>query len=220
MLRPTTLPLVIMAALTGYTVFAQGLTTTATKEDWEEINFAFDSATLVDGYPSLLRLSELLGKNPTYKVRLSGHTDWHGSKKYNQKLGDARAKTVKSFLEKYGARPSQIELSSLGSEKPKASGKNVDSDLMNRRVEMTVLDGNGKPVSAGGIGSAIQSLENTKTMGEQCCNEVLKRLDKLDDILAQLKNLQGENDKLRAEVGDLRNQHNANKICVVTRMPV
>ena len=66
-----TFPLVLVAALTGYTVFAQGLTTTATKDDWEEINFAFDSATLVDGYPSLLRLSELLGRNPTFKVRLS-----------------------------------------------------------------------------------------------------------------------------------------------------
>ena len=39
----------------------------------------------------------------------------------------------------------------------------------------------------------------------------LKRLDKLDDILAALKNLQGENDKLKSEVSDLRNQHNALK---------
>ncbi len=199
MSRPT-LPLVLMAALTGYTVFGQGLTTTATKDDWEEINFAFDSATLVDGYPSLLRLSELLGKNPTYKVRLSGHTDWHGSKKYNQKLGDARAKMVKSFLEKYGARPSQIELTSVADEKPKSAAKNVDADFMNRRVEVTVLDGNGKPVSAGGVGSAIQSLENTKTMGEQCCSEVLKRLDKLDDILAALRALKTENESIKQQL--------------------
>ncbi|MEI7776522.1 MAG: OmpA family protein, partial [Verrucomicrobiota bacterium] len=202
MSRPT-LPLVLIAALTGYTVFAQGLTTTATKDDWEEINFAFDSATLVDGYPSLLRLSELLGKNQTYKVRLSGHTDWHGSKKYNQKLGESRAKTVKSFLEKYGARPAQIELSSLGSEKPKATGKNVDAELINRRVEMTVLDGNGKPVSAGGVGSAIQSLENTKTMADQCCSEVLKRLDKLDDILSALRGLKTENESIKQQLASM-----------------
>ena len=44
---------------------------------------------------------------------------------------------------------------------------------------------------------------------QECCDQILKRLDKLDDILAALKNLQGENDKLRGEIADLRNQHNA-----------
>src|SRR4029077_6652589 len=39
----------------------------------------------------------------------------------------------------------------------------------------------------------------------------LKRLEKLGDILAQLKNLQGEDEKLRGEGGDLRNQQNALK---------
>src|SRR5262249_21172461 len=39
--------------------------------------------------------------------------------------------------------------------------------------------------------------------------QILKRLDKLDDILAALKGVQGENDKLRAQIDELRNQHNA-----------
>ena len=43
---------------------------------------------------------------------------------------------------------------------------------------------------------------------QDCCDQILKRLDKLDDILAALKNLQGENDKLEGELNDLRNQHN------------
>ena len=42
-----------------------------------------------------------------------------------------------------------------------------------------------------------------------CCEQILKRLDKLDDILAALKDLQGENDNLKAQLNDLRNQHNA-----------
>ncbi len=199
------LPLVLLAALTVGPAFTQGFNTTATKDDWEEINFAFDSATLIDGYPSLLRLAELLGKNPTFKVRLVGHTDWHGSKKYNEKLGSGRGATVKTFLEKYGARSSQIELLSMGNEKPKAAGKDIDSDLMNRRVEITVLDGTGKPISAGGIGDAIRGLEANKSMGDTCCNEVLKRLDKLDDILAALRSLKSENDQMKqqlATVGD------------------
>ncbi|MGH9663607.1 MAG: hypothetical protein ACRD9L_04190, partial [Bryobacteraceae bacterium] len=46
--------------------FAQGLNTSASKDDWEEINFEFNSAVLSDGYPSLLRLSELLRTHPGY----------------------------------------------------------------------------------------------------------------------------------------------------------
>ena len=30
------------------------------KDDWEEINFEFNSSILSDGYPSLLRLADLL----------------------------------------------------------------------------------------------------------------------------------------------------------------
>ena len=39
-------------------LYAQGLNapSTQTKEDWEEINFEFNSSILSDGYPSLLRL--------------------------------------------------------------------------------------------------------------------------------------------------------------------
>ena len=41
---------------------------------------------------------------------------------------------------------------------------------------------------------------------QECCDQILKRLDKLDDILAAIKNLEGENDRLKSEDGDLRNQ--------------
>ncbi len=61
-------------ALAGVGASAQGLDTRASKDDWEEVNFEFNSSVLVDGFPSLLRLAELLQKNPGYKVKLEGHT--------------------------------------------------------------------------------------------------------------------------------------------------
>src|SRR5437773_9432163 len=91
-------------------LFAQGLQTKATKDDWEEINFETGSAILSDGYPSLLRLAELLSKNASYRVKVEGHADNVGSDRANDKLAMARANTVKAFLEKYGAQPSQIEV--------------------------------------------------------------------------------------------------------------
>ena len=89
---------------------------------------------------------------------------------------------------------------------------------MNRRVVLTVTDGTGSVIKEGGVGDVIKrptdkldSLLASAKKQEECCAQILKRLDKLDDILAQLKNLQGENDKLRGEMGDLRNQQNALK---------
>src|SRR5580693_10309922 len=91
-------------------VWAQGLNTPpgVTKDDWEEINFEFNSSVLVDGFPSLLRLGELLQRNPGYKVSIEGHTDRLGSTAYNDKLGLARANAVRDFLLKYGATAGQL----------------------------------------------------------------------------------------------------------------
>src|SRR6476661_6691271 len=90
-------------------VFAQGLDTRASKDDWEEINFEFDSAVLSDGFPSLLRLADLLKAHTGYRVKLEGHADHLGGDRYNDKLGMQRAGTVRDFLVKYGANSSQIE---------------------------------------------------------------------------------------------------------------
>ena len=78
------------------------------KDDWEEINFEFKSSILSDGYPSLLRLADLLGQHRDYKVKVTGHTDYVGSGAYNDKLAQKRADAVKAFLVKYGVTDSQI----------------------------------------------------------------------------------------------------------------
>src|SRR5581483_2426205 len=101
---------------------AQGLDTKASPDDWEEINFEFNSSTLSDGYPSLLRLAELLKNNTGYHVKVEGNTDNIGNAPYNQKLGLERANTVRDFLVKYGAHSDQIEVSTHGKTNPEAQG--------------------------------------------------------------------------------------------------
>ncbi len=185
-------------------LFPQGLTTTATKEDWEEINFEFNSSVLADGYPSLLRLAGLLQKHPDYRVKVEGHTDVIGSDKYNQKLALARSATVKNFLVKYGARPDQVEVVGRGKKQPKADNKTKEGRFMNRRVVMTLTDAQGNVVSDGGVGDAIQALSEIARKQEDCCNTILKKLDKLDEILALMRDLKGENERLKQDVADLR----------------
>src|SRR6202166_5395124 len=103
-------------------LFGQSIDTQASKDDWEEINFDYNSSVLVDGFPSLLRLGELLQKNPGYKVKVEGHTDRLGGNGYNDKLGMARASTVRDFLVKYGARANQITVATRGKADPKYPG--------------------------------------------------------------------------------------------------
>jgi hypothetical protein len=193
-------------------VFAQGLDTRASKDDWEEINFEFDSAVLSDGFPSLLRLADLLKAHSGYRVKLEGHADHLGSGRYNEKLGMQRAKTVRDFLVKYGAKDNQIETSSRGEKDPKVPGeksrysKTDVARWMNRRVAVTVLDEQGRTVSAGGIGDAITAMPKPP---RDCCDEILKRLDRLDEIAKMLRDMADQNAGLRREVDNLKQQQAA-----------
>ena len=204
----------------GTGLWAQGLDTQASKDDWEEINYDFNSSVLVDGFPSLLRLAELLQANAGYHVRVEGHTDGIGSDSFNQKLGLARANTVRDFLVKYGVRINQIETISRGKAAPKVPNPNPvysptdEIRFLNRRVVLTVTDDQGRTVGAGGAGDAIRAITNTAPPPQvagvaDCCSEVLKRLDKLDDIAKMLKDLADQNAALRKEVDGLRQNQQA-----------
>jgi hypothetical protein len=141
----------------GY-LLAQGLSTKATKNDWEEINFEFNSSVLADGFPSLLRLAELLNQNPGYRVRLSGHADGIGQDAPNEVLSRARAQAVRAFLEKNGARAGQIETIGRGKKEPEASNASVEGRFMNRRVQVLVTDDKGKEVGAAPLGLRLRPI--------------------------------------------------------------
>ena len=225
MLRRCSVALVLCCILASYG-FGQGLTTNASKDDWEEINFEFNSAVLSDGYPSLLRLADLLHQHGGYHVKVEGNTDNIGSTKYNEKLGLQRATTIKDFLVKYGAGAGQIDVATRGKNDPKYPGyKNTYSKTdvarwMNRRVVLTVTDENGKTVSAGGAGEAIRAIDQGKGP-QDCCTDILKRLDKLDDIARMLQQLMDQNANLKRDLDNLKNQQAAleNKVATPTPQP-
>jgi hypothetical protein len=201
--------LVALASIFAGFLAAQGLNTQASRDDWEEINFEFNSAVLSDGYPSLLRLADLLHKHPGYHVKVEGNTDNIGSERSNERLGLARANTVKDFLVKYGANANQIDVATRGKRDPKYPGfkrqysKTDVPRWMNRRVVLAVTDENGKTVSDGGVGEAIQAMAPGAPGGPNCCDDILKRLD---EITRLLKDLGDQNAGLRRELDALKNQ--------------
>ncbi len=204
--------LFVLSCILAASLLAQGLTTQASKDDWEEVNFEFNSAVLSDGYPSLLRLADALHKNTGYRVKVEGNTDNIGSEKSNEKLGLARANTVRDFLVKYGAAASQIDVSTRGKRDPKYPGyKNRYSKTdvprwMNRRVVLTVTDQNGKMVSDGSVGQAIQAMAPAAPANPPCCDDILKRLDQITGLLNDMK---GQNQDLKRELDALKNQETA-----------
>jgi len=195
---------VMVVGLYASSLLGQGLQTKATKDDWEEINFEFNSAILSDGYPTLLRISELLQQHRDYKIQVQGHTDYVGSVAYNEKLALARAGTVRDFLTKYGAAANQVAVSGQGKRNPEVPNTTKEGRFINRRVVLTVTDGSGKIIAAGSGPEVVTTLDDRLKKLEDCCNAILKKLDKLDDILAAIRDLKAENDRLKADVAGLK----------------
>jgi hypothetical protein len=202
--------------LMASSLFAQGLSPGGqTKDSWEEINFEFNSSILSDGYPSLLRLADIMNQHTDYRLKITGNTDIVGSAAYNDKLALSRSESVKAFLVKYGVSGGAVTTFGNGKRAPEVDNTTKEGRFMNRRVVLELRDGSGKLIGAGGISDVIpdtlKAIQDLAKKQADCCDQILKRLDKLDDILAALKGLQGENDRLKSELADQRNQLNALK---------
>ncbi len=199
--------LFIALLLTCGALYAQGEgpQVHANKDDWEEINFETNSAKISDGFPTLLRMAELLKGNPGWRLKVEGHTDSLGSHPFNDKLAMNRAKAVKSFLEKYGANPNQTTAAAQGKRAPKVANDTKEGRFVNRRVQMTLTDDKGNVVKANaGAGDTVAAMEKHAKQSEECCNLILKRLDKLEEILAELRQLKDDHRKILDELAALK----------------
>jgi len=105
--------------------------------------FAFDSAKLNEGQPKLDDIATLLNNNPGVdNIVVTGYADRIGSKKYNQKLSERRAESVKAYLVSKGVTASRLSTQGKGEENPVVQCDNKKrTDLIkclepNRRVEV------------------------------------------------------------------------------------
>lgn len=181
------LPLLILAVgLVRQPLIAQQeVNTRAQPSDWEEINFETNQAVLVDGFPSLLRLADLLKTHPDYKVSIVGYADQRGSNRLNDALSQRRATAVSQFLQKYGASAGQVQIRGEGKRNPEDPANNRNAHFVNRRVTLTVTTPSGMVIGDGSIASAIEEFETYARA----------QLGKLDGILTQLQQLE---DQVRA----------------------
>jgi outer membrane protein OmpA-like peptidoglycan-associated protein len=102
------------------------------------IYFDNASATLKpESGPVLKEIADALGKNPTWKLGVEGHTDNVGDDASNMRLSQARAGSVKEALVKrFGIDASRLATAGFGASRPKESNSSVKGRARNRRVEL------------------------------------------------------------------------------------
>ncbi len=105
--------------------------------------FAFDSAKLNMPQPKLDDIAAALSADPTITdVDILGYTDRLGSDKYNQKLSERRANSVRDYLVSKGIDGKRLKASGKGKSNPVVTCNNKKrADLIkclepNRRVEV------------------------------------------------------------------------------------
>ena len=81
--------------------------------------------------------ADYLLAHPEYTLLIAGHTDNRGPKTYNQRLSEARARTVAQLLEANGVPESQLRISAMGDTTPMVDPADYRH---NRRVEFTYQD--------------------------------------------------------------------------------
>lgn len=103
------------------------------------ITFMTDSAEINSNfYPILDSVGTVLKEFSDTSIDVSGYTDSTGSFEHNQKLSEARANSVASYLVRSGVSHGRIQARGFGERNPIASNDNEMGRAQNRRVEIHI----------------------------------------------------------------------------------
>ena len=105
-----------------------------------QVNFATDKADILpESMPQIDQVANLLAGEPDLKLSINGHTDATGDAAHNQRLSEARAKSVVAALIAHGIDASRLQAKGLGPDEPVADNATEGGRAKNRRVELVKL---------------------------------------------------------------------------------
>jgi outer membrane protein OmpA-like peptidoglycan-associated protein len=87
----------------------------------------------------LTRIVKLMTDNPDLKFSIEGHTDNTGNADSNQKLSDARSKSVVDKLAEMGIAADRLTSAGKGQSSPIANNDTDEGCAKNRRVEFVKM---------------------------------------------------------------------------------
>ena len=103
------------------------------------ILFELDQSTLLpESEKELTALLRMLEDNVDLNATIIGHTDNQGGRAYNQRLSEARAEAVLSWLVQHGIDPNRLTSEGRGMDKPVASNDTEAGRALNRRTEVVL----------------------------------------------------------------------------------
>ncbi len=112
----------------------------------DNVFYDFNKSTLrEESFPSLDKIVEMMNQHPGMVIEVSAHTDNIGKDAYNQKLSEARAKSVVNYLVSKGIDQARMQSRGYGATMPIAPNKNDDGTdnpegrQKNRRTEFKIL---------------------------------------------------------------------------------
>jgi len=109
----------------------------------QDVNFETGKADLLpESHASLDQVGQILSKWPELQIEVGGHTDSRGSDALNQRLSEARANSVLSYIKgKFpNLKAEQFTAKGYGEAKPVAPNNTDLGRAKNRRVEFVVLN--------------------------------------------------------------------------------
>lgn len=105
-----------------------------------DIFFDYDKWNIrADQVDQLQANAAYLVAHPNVKVLLEGHCDERGTKRYNYRLGDKRAESVRAFLVSNGVAAERLSMKSFGKDRPFVPGSGEASWQANRRTHFVVV---------------------------------------------------------------------------------
>jgi OmpA-OmpF porin, OOP family len=105
----------------------------------QTVFFATNKATIKPvSFGLLTEVAQAMKDNPTIKVDVEGHTDSQGNDRFNLKLSQKRAESVKKFLVGKGVASDRMRPKGYGENVPLADNRTADGRAQNRRVEFVI----------------------------------------------------------------------------------
>ncbi len=87
----------------------------------------------------LHRLVRILDENPELRIEIHGHTDNVGSREYNMRLSEDRARRVRDYLLEQGIDPLRMHYKGFAYTRPVDTNETTEGRARNRRTEFVVV---------------------------------------------------------------------------------